>query len=331
MNMIGAMLLGAAALSLILPAPAIAGPDPEPAGSRAEFWIDLYNGEPVPYADVLADLAGVDLVFIGEHHTIDRHHRWQKKIIEDLAAGGAGLVVGVEMLEHKYQPQLDSYAEGEIGFEQLAEETRWGERWGNYGDYREIFESVRKSGLKLLALNADGDVVRKVGRQGLEALDEKERDLLPLKLGLDDPPYFALLEMQMMVHAHVTEKFLKNMFAAQAARDAAMAEAMADYLKSPEGRGRQAVMLLGAGHCTYGYGTVSRLKARLPDADDRIVLMSESGDLVIPPELEKYAREVEVNHAQLRETVRRPPGDYLSVIEMKLEPPERVAEAGSSP
>lgn len=302
-----------------------------PAGQRVEFWIDLYTGEPVSFEEMLGDLVGADVVFLGERHTVERHHRWQETIVKALAGGDRKLVLGLEMLETRYQPQLDRYGSGEIDFAGLAAETDWAERWDNYEDYRGPVEAARKAGAKLLALNADAGLVRRIGREGLEALSEEERGQLPAELDLDDKPYFALLEMQMMVHAHMSEAFLNNIFAAQVARDATMADSLASFLESPEGKGRRAVVLLGAGHCSYGYGTVSRLKRRLPDTTDRIVIMSESGDVELPPAMAKYARDIEITHQQLRDIISRPLGDYLSVIEMKPEPPAKEANSKAAP
>jgi uncharacterized iron-regulated protein len=292
--------------------------EPAPlAQTRAEMWLDLYTGEPVEFNDVISDLEQADLIFLGEHHTVARHHHWQQAIIEALNSSGRPLVVGLEMLARKFQPELDRYAIGEIDFDQLAETTEWGEYWGNYEDYKGILEWTREAGIKILALNAPLDVVRKIGRQGIEALTEEERSSLPQQMNLDDPPYFDLMKMQMMVHAGLTEDNLRKIFAAQVARDETMADTMAGYLKSPAGKGRRAIVLCGSGHCSYGYGTVSRLTGRLPDARDRIVIISESGDMELSPEMAKYARDIEISHQQLRDVVRQPLGDYLSIIQPK--------------
>ncbi len=288
-----------------------------PVQNRAEMWLDLYTGEPLEYSEMISDLEQADLIFLGEHHTVPRHHRWQQEIIESLCSNGRPLVVGLEMLGNQFQPELDRYSIGEIDFDQLAETTEWGEYWGNYEDYRGILEWAREAGIKILALSAELEVVRKLGRQGLEALTEEERSSLPQQMNLDDPPYFDLMKMQMMVHAGLTEDNLRKIFAAQVARDETMADTMAGYLKSPAGKGRRAIVLCGSGHCSYGYGTVSRLTNRLPDARDRIVLLSESGDVELSPEMAKYARDIEISHQQMRDVVRQPLGDYLSIIQPK--------------
>jgi len=291
-----------------------------PLPNRAEIWIDLYTGEPIEFHEMISDLAEADLIFLGERHTVPRHHRWQRKIVDTLLAEGSALVLGLEMMEARYQHELDRYGRGELDFDELAQATEWSDRWSNYEDYREIIESARKAGATILALNADSEVVRKIGRHGLEALTEEERSLLPRHLDLNEGPYFDLLKMQMMVHAGVTEDNLHAIFAAQVARDDTMAATMADFLTSPAGKGRQAVILCGAGHCSYGYGTVSRLKSRLPKAEDRIVILSESGDVELSAEMKKYMREIQISHQQMRDVIRQPIGDYLSIIQPKLEP-----------
>ena len=94
-----------------------------PPEHRVEMWLDLYTGEPVEFDEMIRDLAQADLIFLGEHHTVPRHHQWQQKIIETLTSGGASLVLGLEMVGKQYQPELDRYGKGEIDFEELAEAT----------------------------------------------------------------------------------------------------------------------------------------------------------------------------------------------------------------
>ena len=288
---------------------------PPPRHERAEMWTDLYTGEPVSFAEVTADLLRADHIFIGESHTVDRHHDWQRRIVAALAEGEPRLVLGLEMMEKRNQPALDRYAAGTISFDELAEATEWRKQWSNYEDYRAVLETARAVGAKILGLNADAGVIRKIGREGLDALSPEERGSLPPDLQLDDPPYFALLKMRLMVHASVTEDNLRRIFAAQVARDENMAETLAEYVQSREGRGRRAVVLCGGGHCAYGYGTASRLARRIPDAKARIVLLSDSGDTVLPEAMRKHVRAIEITHQQLRDAINQPLADYLSVIE----------------
>jgi uncharacterized iron-regulated protein len=108
------------------------------------------------------------------------------------------------------------------------------------------------------------------------------------------------------------------MIEAQIARDEAMAEALVGFLRSPAGRGRAAVVLCGTGHVAYGLGLPARVRRRLPDARERIVLCSESGEVRLSEKEKAQARPIEITHQQLRD-LRLPIGDYLWV--KALEPP----------
>lgn len=296
--------------------------------ARAEMWVDLYTGEPVEFDAVAEDLTLADLVFLGEYHSVDRHHRWQRKIVSALGENERPFALGIEMMEKRYQPELDRYNSGEIDFDALAEATDWAENWDNYLDYKPVVEAARAAGAPVIALNADANIIRKIGREGLDALTEDERATLPDTIDLDDPPYYALLKLQLMVHSTVTEENLRNIFAAQVTRDETMAATMATFLKSEAGEGRRGVVLTGGGHCAYGYGTADRLQKAFPEAEARIVVMSDSGDVFIPEAMRAYMREIEITHQQLRAIIKRPLADYLSIIE--INPDAEYSEPGQS-
>ncbi|MGE9290035.1 MAG: ChaN family lipoprotein, partial [Puniceicoccales bacterium] len=76
--------------------------------SPINFWIDLYRAEPVRFAEVIEDLAGVDIVYTGEIHTLDRHHYWQTRILTELIQTREGRVVlALEQIEGFQQPLVD--------------------------------------------------------------------------------------------------------------------------------------------------------------------------------------------------------------------------------
>ncbi len=278
---------------------------------RCSLWINVYRGEPLAYEDVLDDLAGVGVVYLGEYHTVQRHHDLQQRVLADFAQRKKPLVLALEQLESYQQPVLDRYNRGEITFDQLAEMTKWSRRWPGYVQYRPIVETARKFNVPVLALNARSETIRQVARGGgIDRLDAKLRGQLPAEIRLDDPLYRKILTLQMMVHMAANPESLRPMIEAQIARDEAMAETLCSFLKSDAGRGRSAVVVCGAGHVAYGLGTAARVRRRLPEVKDRIVLLSASGDVVLSPQEKAAARPVVVNHEQLRE-IDRPIADYL--------------------
>ena len=294
-----------------------AGKADSPEPERLSCWVDLYRGEPIPFHAVLADLAGVRVVYMGERHGLARHHDFQKKVVEQLAKREVPLVLALEQMEVMYQPQLDRYCKGEIDFDQLADITDWKHRWGQYASYCEVLEAARKAGAPILALNARRETIRLVARGGgVAKLDEATRKELPEVIQLDDPDYEHLVMLRIAGHKFATPERLRPMFEAQIARDEKMADVLAKYLQSETGKGRTAVVLCGSMHCNYGLGTVARVRRRMPEIKDRIILMSESGDAKVSPTMKKMTRPVTVTHEQLRQ-VNRPIADYLHVISRK--------------
>jgi uncharacterized iron-regulated protein len=301
---------------MLLAAPVLAGDQPS---GRVSLWIDVYRGEPLGYEDVIEDLAGVGVVYLGEYHTLQQHHDLQARILTDLAQRGKPLVLGMEQLESFQQPAVDRFNRGELSFDQLAEALQWSRRWSGYKQYRPIVEAARKFKVPLLALNARMETIRQVARSGgIGRLDKKLRGELPAEIRLDDPLYRKLLGLQMMVHAAANEEMLRPMIEAQIARDETMADRLATYLKSEAGRGRSAVVVCGAGHVSYGLGTPARVRRRLPEIKDRIVLLSESGDVVLSPQEKAAARPINITHEQLRQ-IDRPIADYLHETSRKEE------------
>ena len=290
---------------------------------RRSFWIDCFRGEPLSYGEVLDDLAGADVVYLGEYHNVRRHHEIQRRIVTDLARRGRPLVLAMEQLESFQQPDVDRYNRGEIDFDQLAEAIEWGRRWKNYEQYRPIVEAAHKANVPILALNARSETIRHVARSGgLDRMDAKARSELPADIWLDDPAYRKRLGLQMMVHVAANPETLRPMIEAQIARDEAMASALCSYLKSEAGRGRSAVVLCGAGHVAFGQGTASRVRRRLPEIKERIVRLSASSDVSLSPRNRAVARPIIITHEQLRQ-IDRPIADYLYVTSLKTtsEPP----------
>jgi uncharacterized iron-regulated protein len=138
------------------------------------------------------------------------------------------------------------------------------------------------------------------------------RKELPDEMQLQDPAYEKALSLELMVHAAAMPNMLRPMIEAQMARDESMAAAIAAFLKSGEGKGRKMIVLCGGGHVAHGLGTPARVRRRLPDIKDRIVLLSESGELTLSPAEQAMASNVEITHEQLRQ-LNQPIADYLFI------------------
>ena len=137
---------------------------------------------------------------------------------------------------------------------------------------------------------------------------------LPQTVLTDDPVYERLLNRTLGVHLAFDPAKLRPVFEAQVARDETMAARLTAFLNSPAGQGRMALVICGQGHCQFGLGTPDRVARRAPGISQRIVLLSESGDLQLSAQERKQAREVDISHQFLRE-LGRAPGDFFQVIQ----------------
>ena len=281
-----------------------------------EFWLDLAGGDEVSDQDVLADLATAGAVFVGEAHTIARHHAVQLWLLQELFARGVPLVLCLEQLEARDQPAVDRYARSEQDFTALAQEIDWAKKWTNYADYRALCEFARQHRIPLRALNAPADTIRAVSRGGgVTRLPADQRAQLPADIFLDDPVYERVTDLKLAMHMAMDPAKLRPMFEAQVARDETMAANIvaARRIDAAPDRPRTAFVIVGAGHMRFGLGTADRVRRCAPDVVERLVIMTESGQLVLTDEQKAQSRDVTIAHADLR-AIGRPPADYVRVL-----------------
>lgn len=287
-----------------------------------EFWLDLIDGDEVSDAAVLNDLATAGVVFVGEAHTIKRHHDLQLDLLQKLFLRKIPLVLCLEPLEARDQPAIDRYNRHEIDLATLAGEINWQKKWANYADYRLLCEFARQHHIPLRALNAPADTIRAVSRGGgLAKLPPDLRAQLPAEIFADDPVYERLMNLELAKHMALDPAKLRPVFEAQAARDETMAANIvaARRFDTPPDRPRTAFVIVGAGHMRFGLGTAERVRRRDPGIVERLVLLTESGQGQMTAEEKAQSREVTVSHADFR-AIGRPPADYLRVLPLAALP-----------
>lgn len=280
---------------------------------RCGMWVDLVFGEPIALEEIIDDVESVDVVYLGESHRVDRHHRFQADIVQSLVDRGKSVVLGIEQMEAIYQPILNQYNEGDLSFDKLAELTTWAERWKNFLDYKPILEAVQQGGGTVVALNAPRETIRTIGRQGMAALTQKQKETLAPEWSFDDPLYRRWMDELMLVHMAFSEEMLEQVFHAQVMRDETMAHTMTHAL-ADAGDNTIGVVLCGSGHASFGLGIPQRMTRRNPDLRHRIILMSDSGDVELTEEEKAMSRDISLTHDDMQFMV-RPIANYLHVIE----------------
>lgn len=284
------------------------------------FIIDLYMGEPVPQDVMLDDLATVRIVYLGEIHTIARHHELQLEILRGLCDRKLNLALGMEMFSRESQTILDRWQVGNGSVADLIMELGR-EHWTNLQDYEKVLTLARERRVPILGLNARDGLVRKVAHAGLEGLTESEKREIPDGVEKINAIQDRLLRLRLRVHRAFEMKSLDRIVIAQAVRDETMAQTVAGFLDSPEGKNRLMLVIAGSGHVNYGLGIPEGVQKRnaLPY---RIVMPTESGELVLSEAEKRQSVPVHITHEELK-FIPTPIADYLQAVPLQADRPER--------
>ena len=212
-----------------------------------------------------------DVIFLGENHDNPQHHARQLEIITQLHqnADDTQLAIGMEMFQRPFQPILDLYLAGEIGEQQLREQTEYDSRWGfDWELYAPILRYAQQEQIAVIALNTPEEITHKVAENGINSLEQKDfRYIPPLnQIKLDNGEYrqrLGEIYLQHVKDGQGNSQNLDNFFAAQVLWDETMAEAIAFYYQNnPQS---QIVVLVGRAHVMYDYAIPDRVDRRIKD------------------------------------------------------------------
>lgn len=256
--------------------PQVPMPSLSPQAAPETQWrvVETKTGRNIAPGKLLASLTSADAVFVGEQHDDPETHRLEEWILTGLhRRNGKRVVLAMEMFERDQQGALDRYLAG------LLDETAFAKAitlWRNYPtDYRPMIEYARKHRIPVVASNAPVAHVRKVGREGLAALDnlplrERMEVATQVQAPMGDTYQRRFFEtmLGMGQHGPGGDTTLKRTYEAQCLRDDTMAESVARALVPDH----QVIHVNGSFHSDAGLGTVARLRWRRPiGVDVRVV------------------------------------------------------------
>jgi len=262
--------------------------DPEPLPELARVArVFAEDGAELDLDRLLDALAAADVVFCGETHLDEVTHRVELFLYEGLLQRREGKVVlALEMFATDAQPVLDEYVQGRCDEASFLARSR---PWSNYRTgYRPLVERARRDRLPVVAANAPAALTRRVasgGAAAFAALDEAERNLLPLRLLPTSEAYWKRVARATRGHvgaggATDPERLL---YSTQSLWDNTMGWSAARALQAhPDAL---VLHVLGAFHAAHRQGTVEQLLQRAPDAKVVTVGIEPVRDLALPPRL----------------------------------------------
>lgn len=258
-----------ACAGLVLPGVLLAGQDilhleiGDPARKGREVPVmldgitDTATGDLITPPEMAKRLAGAGILFIGENHTNIDFHEVQFRTIKALHEAGREVLIGLEMFPYPEQAVLDNWSDGRYTEDGFVELARWYDNWGyNWNYYRNIFLYAQANGINMYAINSPRDVVKSVRTKGFENLTPEEAAHLPPKLAAENDEHRRLYRASFDANdtLHMNEQALDGLYRAQTMWDATMGWNALQALKAHSGPKAIMVVLIGAGHVTYGLG-----------------------------------------------------------------------------
>ncbi len=243
------------------------------------------TGTVLSFDQLIDQISSKDLIFIGEVHNNPEHHLIQVQILQALVACCGPLSIAMEFFEKPQQSTLDRYFKGKLNEEEFLKEVRWKERWGfDYSFYRPLIRMAKQHGAEVVAINAPGEVVGKVARQGLESLDESERSKIAEEIDLSNEAHRIYAREAYEQPAHRDLKF-DYFYEAQCVWEDTMAESLAEYLKENE---TKLIAFTGNGHIINQFGIPDRTIERVPVSMVTIMPLPLSKEVTIEKETANY-------------------------------------------
>lgn len=249
-----------AVLSFALPVAATAAPADAACGQPGQWLVPGKTATPQTSAALLDRLADRQAVLLGESHESAEDHRWQLHTLAQLHAKRPQLALALEMYPRRLQPVLDRWVAGELNETEFLRQSEWDRVWGyDARDYLPLFHFARMNRLPMLAMNVEHALIDAVGRNGWDAVPDKQKE------GLSRParPSAEYVKLLRRIYEHHPDKSeggkgFERFTEAQTTWDRGMAQTIAEHLKQhPKSL---VVGILGSGHVRNGHGVAHQLR-----------------------------------------------------------------------
>jgi len=215
-------------------------------------------------AALAAELAGAEIVLLGEHHPNPDHHRAQAEILAALRDLGRRPGVVFEMIDVGQQPDVDTcIGSPSCTPETLATQIGWDAHgWPDWHIYEPVLRIALDEGWRIVAGSYERSRIHQIVANGIHTLDPDTRSRLGVGRPLGVATHAAMVEEIRVSHCgHPDERRIEPMITAQRLRDSIMASAI-ELARIDS----SVVLIAGNGHVRTDWGVPVHVAQRLPDA-----------------------------------------------------------------
>lgn len=303
----------AAVLVALVSVPSIFAQDsspqlPDSAYVPGEYRVYTGAGSAASFEDIVAAMADVDVVFVGETHDDPTGHALEFDLLsaayQHHADSVRSIALSLEFFQRDVQPVLDEYLDDLVTERAFLADSR---PWPRYEtDYRPMVEFAKERSIPVVAANAPRRYTNRVTRLGRESLNDLDAEALatiaPLPYGQPSEAYrdqwiqtiMEVMEMEQMkcgkpivdstasdpgaAHGHQSAHGnMGNQLHSQVLWDATMAYWINDHLV----RHSNALVLhmVGAFHVERRTGIPEQLEGYRPGTSSIIVVLQPVDDI----------------------------------------------------
>jgi uncharacterized iron-regulated protein len=194
-------------------------------------------------------------------HDVFAHHAVQLDIIMGIFQKNPRIAIGMEMFQRPFQETLDSYIMGRIDEKDFLKKSEYFKRWGfDYNLYKQLLDFARLKKIPVIALNIQREMTEKISQNGIDALSDEEKDLIPAEMDFSDTVYRQRLEEVFRMHKDWEKKNFDYFYQSQILWDETMSHSIDEFFeKDPD---YTIIVLAGSGHLEFGSGIPKRTYRR---------------------------------------------------------------------
>jgi aminopeptidase N len=243
------------------------------------------------FDQIITELAGKRVIYIGETHDSLADHLLQLRIIQALNLKGLDLAIGMEMFPASSQQALDNYVlkkQKTMDEAEFLRASHWFDVWRyDWRLFRPIFSFCRKNKIPVYGINIERKIVSSVFSDGnTDALSPEQLETIAPDRDLALDGYVERLRHVYGFHAespHGKDKGISGFVQSQAIWDESMAENIAKILKkNPK---KTVLVIAGSQHTRKDSGIPPRLARRI-DVDQASVLNIYADNSPINPNIQ---------------------------------------------
>ncbi|HHJ63576.1 MAG TPA: hypothetical protein ENJ61_01580 [Aquifex aeolicus] len=220
------------------------------------------------YEEILEEIEKARIVYLGEAHTHEEFHRFQLRVLRDLADRGYRLILLMEAFQQPFQDVIDAYVNCEISEEEFLEGTEYRKRWRFDPElYAPLWRFSKERNIPLFALNVPTELKEEVKEKGLEWVISR---YLPPEIVPLNEKHREFLEWVMKQHRDIDEKKFIDV---QLMWDNGMAYRIAKLAAgNPEAK---LIVIVGRGHVWRGHGIPERVNYLLGEVPQAVLYVSD--------------------------------------------------------